>query len=139
MVNSAQCKKAAQDYLEQLHKMLQNLPPQYSTQAELARAAGVSDPTISDYKNLKKLKDPQFREVFQISYALLGHPPFSLKDSFDLKLRRFKLAQDRDRLGILDKIVSLLISDLNLADLSDAIDIWYKKIGVAPQEAGEGA
>lgn len=119
--------------------MLQKLPPQYSTQTELARAAGVSDPTISDYKNLKKLKDPQFKEIFQISYALLGHPPCSLNDSRDLILHKFKSAQELDKFGILKKIIELIISDVDLEPLSASIDIYYKRLNVSPQKTGESS
>lgn len=61
--------------------MLRELPPPYSTQVELARAAGVSNATPSDYKNRKK-PQPEFRTVFQLAYALLGRSPFSLKEPF---------------------------------------------------------
>lgn len=79
MVTPSECEKAAQNFLDQFFDMLHHLPSPYSTQAELARAAGVSNATPSDYKNLKK-PNPEFRIVFQLAYALLGRSPLSLKE-----------------------------------------------------------
>jgi len=99
----------------------------------------VGTDVLTKFQSYEDDSDPFFRTTYKILRGLLGRAPISINDPLALKLHKLKTAQERDKFGILDKILVLLVSDVDLGDLSNIIDMYYKKIDISPQKTGEGA
>lgn len=111
MVTADKCRKAAQVFLDDLADRLQKLPPAFNSQKELAKAAGVSEATPSDYKNKKKMEKPEFRTVFQVAYALLGRSPCSMGDPTCIANHKISKALDIDADLLLIKLARIIMEN----------------------------
>lgn len=133
MITPHKCERAAQNFLEQLSSSLHHLPPQFRTQKALAMAAGVSNPTISDYKNGNKLERPEFKVVFCVAYALLGRSPCTLnyepqEVGFHKILNAIKVDSKSLLLKLSDIILNAPPEHQALHFIKSAIDIGHDQI-----------
>jgi hypothetical protein len=134
MVTAKICRDAAQGFLDELSDRLLHLPPEFDTLKGLAKAAGVSGATPSDYKNKRKLQKPEFRPVFQLAYALLGRSPCSLKEPVYLINHRISKALEMDKESLLEKLAQVLIDSPDSPGLDfvkSAIETAAKKINTS--------
>jgi hypothetical protein len=103
-----------------------------------ARHNGLLQKNLTNFLSYGPTSNPSIKITYKILRGLLGRPPISLNDPLDLKIRRFTSAQERDAFGILDKVIALLHSGLDLAELSGIIDIYSRRLDASPRKAGEG-
>jgi transcriptional regulator with XRE-family HTH domain len=144
MVTAKECEKAAQEFLDTLMGMLNHLPREYPSQTALAKAAGVSDPTISDYKNGNKMEKPEFRKVFQVAYALMGRTPCSLKqETEDINFRKIRNALKSDMGSLILRLSEIILnsppSHQALQFIKSAIDTAHTQATSLPKKQDRSA
>lgn len=120
--------KAAKCFFQSIRDAMARLPNDYEKDKEMAKAAGVHPTTFSEYKTgAKGITRPNFYVVYKIAYILAHGPPCSLEPDTIL-FNRLKEALKKDHFHIIDKIITLILTEADLSYIAANVNLTFEQI-----------
>ena len=138
MTPKKEIEKSAEDFYDAVIRGMISRPTRFSSDKEMAKAASVPVGTFNEYKNQSKgTTRPNFFTIYKIAYVLCNGPPCNLtRDNF--LFNRFQEASRKDFHNILQKIISLILADADLAAIIAVTEISHQRLS-SPKKTNENS